>query len=352
MRQMSGREIRCLYNRTDEIFAKLDDNKLLVIASKNPDEKVPQRLLEQGIQTTCILRYNTYLTILENGELLVWGKGCNEWDFSISEDKEVPKKVLSMTPNSFHNAVSLVLEDGCTILQSGFLTRRDQFPSKHSFKLSHRVKRIYSTLYTHVAWLDNGTITVWGELYGGTVPVMPKNTTIRSIHQTRDAFALLLENGRLLVFGNPNWGGRLPVSIQNRTVIDIVSTSGSFLALLDDHTIFSWESDQYAQPLPRPIAGSRVKSIFSSQCLFMALLENGSLFCWRTTDTIGKTFKIPEDRRVKNVISIDEAFVIQLDNDKLYLLKESRESNYQLMVMAYRLPFPEGRHLAVMDREL
>ena len=352
--ELAGREIQSLYNRPDEIFVKLNDNKLLLMTSSNPHEKVPERLLERKIQTVCILSDNLYLKILENGELVGWGKGVNKWDFLIPKHNMIPEKVLSITPNSVHKAVSLVLEDGCTILQSGFLFPRDASPSKLLLQLRDRVKRIYSTRYTHVALLYDGTIAVWGELYGGEAPIVPKDTTVRSIHQTLDAFAVLLENGRLLVLGNPNWGGRLPVQIQNRTVIEMFSTLGHFLALLDDHTIFSWGSERNATPMPSRLIGARVKTIFSNQCYFVALLESGALYCWGIfSHPEGKKVMIPEDRRVKNVIPIDETFVIQLDNDALFLLKVSRENNYRRwMVMQYRLPLPEGMHLAVMDREM
>ena len=351
--QLSGREIQCLYNSGDEIFAKLDDNSLL-IASISPDEKIPERLLDQRIQSVCILRDNIYLVLLENGELVGWGKGMNEWDFPICRNNMMPKKILSMTTNFYHNIVSLVLEDGCTILQSGYLRPGADSPSKLLLKLRDRVRRINSAEYTHVAWLDNGGIHVWGELYGGEVPIIPKDTGIRSIHHTTSAIALLLENERLLVLGNPDRGGRLPALLENRKVLDVVSTQASFLALLDDHTIINWGGEASGLSMPSQLVGCRVKTIFSNQCCFLALLENESLYCWgRVCGPQGKKIIIPKDHRIKNVIPIKGSFIIQLDNDALILLKASREKkDGEFEMMQYQLPLPKGRRLAVMDREM
>ena len=351
--QLLDREIRCLYNRSDIIFAKLDNHQILLISSSNPDVKIPEKLLNQRVQTVCPVNQTTYLAILENGELVSWGKGLNQWDFSIPKHSMITQKVLSITPNFFHNVVNIVLEDRYTIMQSGFLWENDVFPSKRLLQLKDRVKHIYSTKYTHVAWLYNGGISVWGRLYGGEAPVVPKNTAIRSIHQTREAFAILLEDGHLLVFGNANWGGRLPFLLENRTVIDLFSTQDSFLALLDDHTIFGWGSVRAHSSIPSRLVGCRVKTIFSNQRLFLALLENGLLYCWKSIGLVEKEILIPDDRRIKNVIPIDGDFVVQLDNDALILVNiPIVNNNGELVMMQYQLPLPEGRRLAVMDREL
>ena len=352
MSQLSGREIQFLYNREGVIFSKLDDNKLLLIASSSHDKGVPERLINRRIQTVCIVNNQGYLAILEDGELVHWGKGFDNWDFSDLEDK----KVLSITPNPYHNSVTLVLEGGCTVLQIGYLSDIIEKPSKNFLQLRERVKRIYSTIYTHLALLESGGIAVWGKMYGGEDPVVPKDTAIRSIHHTSDAFAILLEDGGLLVFGNPNWGGRKPDSLKNRTVKEVFSTNLSFLALLDDHTMISWGK---GLPIPSRLGGCHVQTIFSNNNSYMAVLEDHSLCFWDSLGwglmldhEVGRVI-IPDGRLVKNVIPINGVFIVQLDNDELLLPRTYCEINYQrLMNKQYRLPLPEGRRLAVIDREM
>ena len=353
LRQLEGRDIQCLYNGYYSILAKLEDDKLLSLTVGSPCSKIPERLSDQRIKSLAFLKTKTCVAILENGDLVGWGKDIKKWDFSIPKDDEnIPRKALSILKNYSVDSCSILLEDRQTILQCEFLPEDNGVLSKRFFQLRDRVERIYAAGYTHLALLSNGSIAVWGKMYGGEDPVIPKDTAIRSIHQTSGAFAILLEDGRVLVFGNPKWGGRQPDSLKNRTVIDLFSTHSSFLALLDDHTIISWSNDPLRSSIPSRLVGCRVQTIFSNACSFLALLEDGSLYCWGDLiDPEGKRVIIPEGRIVKYVTPTKGTFIIHLDNDELILLKVTAIGNLPgFRLIQYPLSLPEGRRLAVMDK--
>lgn len=104
---------------------------------------------------------------------------------------------------------------------------------------------------------------------------------IKIIVSNVDAFAVLLENGNVLAWGNPNEGGKIPQNTKNllKNVTMLASTKSAFAALLADGSVITWGNGG-AIPKKTQTKLKNVKLIFSNEYAFVALLDNGDVLAW------------------------------------------------------------------------
>jgi len=149
--------------------------------------------------------------------------------------------------------------------------------------------------------LNDGRIVAWGnENLGGKIPadIQPQlqNENVKMIVSTYEAFAALLNDGRVVAWGNKKFGGKIPDNIkpQLRNVKMICSTFNAFAALLNDGRVVAWGHQLYGGKIPDDIQPQleNVKMICSTSNAFAALLNDGSVVAWGNEKFGGK---IPDD---------------------------------------------------------
>ena len=116
----------------------------------------------------------------------------------------------------------------------------DKIPADIKEKLSTSV--IHSVSSTRAAFavlLQNGEILTWGdEESGGHVPKI-KEPAIQ-LFATRAAFTALLRSGRVVSWGHGLLGGHNPYQHLIKDTISVFATSGAFTAMTTDFKIHTW----------------------------------------------------------------------------------------------------------------
>ena len=123
----------------------------------------------------------------------------------------------------------------------------------------------------------------WGKSsHGGdssSISYLLSNNVITKIAHTRDTFAALMENGRVLF-----WGNTVSYSFDNSIPLTDVkllyACEFAYVAIKNDGTVLGWGyKGIIASPLPENL--SNIKSISMSVGGFAALTTDGSVFAWQ-----------------------------------------------------------------------
>jgi len=211
----------------------------------------------------------------------------------------------------------------------GFIYTGNGINDGNGIKLTG-VEKIYSTAYAFAALLYDKSVFVWGRpSFGGSSVYGDskyrgfiytgngindgngiKLTGVEKIYSTYGAFAALLSDGSVFVWGGPYSGGSNVYGDDTYRgyiydgdgsillgVVKIYSTYGAFAALLSDGYVFVWGgpysggSNVYGDDTYRGYIYegdgtsknnqlSGVVKIYSSGGAFAALLSDGSVFVW------------------------------------------------------------------------
>jgi alpha-tubulin suppressor-like RCC1 family protein len=87
--------------------------------------------------------------------------------------------------------------------------------------------KIYSTTNAFVAIKTDGSITAWGQNYGGT-GAAPSTGAYTKIYSTAYAFAALKADGSITAWGKPSDGGTTPApNLANTAGADQIAFIGS-----------------------------------------------------------------------------------------------------------------------------
>ena len=346
------------FRPTMSLIAKLDDGDVLFMTHHSGGcVRLPYVPTDRTVQSIYFLDTQYYLVLLDNGSvfcLTAEGSDTQKSSLRLTEGQDDLKKLRVSLVASWEYIFNMVLDDLRTVVQYGFLNSRKKM-SLRSFQFSEqsKIKDVYTNRFASVALFCNGKMAVWGnETYGGTMPSLPENYYICSIHQSEFAFAALLQGGKVIPWGAYNNGGQMTSLPCDRSVKSIFSNNSSFVALLDDQTMHVWGNRRLGGQLPEELKGCAVQTVFSNNYAYMAMLEDGRLCYWGCKCISGQMIQIPKGRKVVAVLPSDVTFVIMLDNGDLIPIGTpgtlySDSDDFSQTV----LPMPKGKKMAVIDSD-
>ena len=285
--------------------------------------------LDVNITMVCSTFSSSFAALTTNGNVIVWGDPYSGGSSVYGDDTY---RGFIYTGNGINNG------------------------SGNGSKLAGVVK-IYSTYGAFAALLDDSSVFVWGSpVYGGSSvwrdPQNPQNpidryrgyiydgdginngtgngsklTGVVKIYSTSFAFAALLDDGGVFVWGSPVYGGSIVFgnpstrgyiytgdgtnSNSKLTGVEKIYSNGyAFAALLDDKSVFVWGSPRYGGSSVFGNATNRgfiytgnginngsggngtkltgVVKIYSTFVAFAALLADKSVFVWGDPFSGGK----------------------------------------------------------------
>jgi len=169
---------------------------------------------------------------------------------------------------------------------------------------SKKVKLIFSSARAFAVILENGSVVAWGNpRFGGEIPdeIQIQLKNVKMIFSNLKAFAALLDDHSVLSWGCGKFGGKIAESIQTQlhNIQIIVSTDGAFAALKRDGSVIAWGDPYLGGAIPPELQTrllNNVKMIVSEGAAFAALLKDGSVVFWGSPDSIGE---IPTDIQIK-----------------------------------------------------
>lgn len=246
--------------------------------------------------------------------------GLKELPPSLLEAEDQNKQVVSIT--SSDEAFAAVVADPATSLQtiiswgkhedSGQETTGDELNATIEIPAGVKVTSIAANRDAFAALLDNGTIKVWGDKsFAGEAPQLPSDKKVVSLAATDFAFTALFADGTIQSWGHQQDGGKTPTLPAGSTVTKIFATEGDFAALLsggeNDGNILSWgafsTSDVFSgnSKLIKTVGSSiwnyigwksshsSVKSVVANTTSFAAILDDGSVIAWGLPQDGGAT---------------------------------------------------------------
>lgn len=183
---------------------------------------------------------------------------------------------------------------------------------------------INTTYYATIRVKDSAG-NIGPEIEGNGFVIKP---SISKVVGNDGAFAAIMTNGRVIVWGDPSYGGNyaaVPNALKNGTVVakEIVATANSFAVLTSSDAVYSWGSDslQGTVPINTILNGntaSAVDKIYSNRSAFAAILKNGSVAAWGQADKGGDN--VPPDLDGSNgpanyIVSTTSAFAAVRGDD-------------------------------------
>jgi len=182
-----------------------------------------------------------------------------------------------------------------------------------------KVKSIFSSARAFAVILENGSVVAWGNpRFGGEIPVdiQIQLKNVKMIFSNFKAFVALLDDHSVLAWGCDKFGGKIAESIQTQlhNIQIIVSTGGAFAALQIDGSVIAWGDPNLGGAIPLELQTrllNNVKMIVSEDSAFAALLKDGSVVFWGSPDSIGEIptdIQIKLSKNVKTIVSTKGAF--------------------------------------------
>ncbi|MEI6417232.1 MAG: RCC1 domain-containing protein [Verrucomicrobiota bacterium] len=200
---------------------------------------------------------------------------------------------------------------------------------------------------TFVALLSNGQLFACS--YGKVIdtPKIPQGKKVKEIFSSDAAFTILLDDGKILCFGDINLGGTTPIIPPERKVVSVFSNKRGFSAILDNGTAIAWGT-KLAIPDKLKIAednGKKVLSITPAPYAFAAVLEDPVTFrqtiiSWGDHYTeryyfrpkpenhqFDETVDVPLDTKVTSIAANDAAFTALYENGEIYSWGDQKFGN-------------------------
>ena len=160
------------------------------------------------------------------------------------------------------------------------------------------VKAIFSTKNAKAVICNNGRVFSWGiSGEGGNAPT--DLSGIIDIQGNEKAFVGLYHNGNIVCWGDADTGGTTPLDVSN--VIQLYSNKNAFSTIQSNGSIKSWGLLTGTAPTT-----TNFIDIYSTNTAFAALDSSGNVSCWGSADSTQNT---PTD--LSNVVMIhgnDDAF--------------------------------------------
>jgi len=137
----------------------------------------------------------------------------------------------------------------------------------------------------------------------------------KSVHMTKESFAVLKRNGEVVVWGNPLLGGDLG-DINLINVKQIFENDYSFAALTHNGTVYTWGDSNSGGFLTTPL--TNVKTIVASKDAYCALKNDGTIFTWGDSENGGDSSRVSVHLyKITKVFASGEAFCVVDENSKV-----------------------------------
>ncbi|MGL6312727.1 hypothetical protein [Vibrio sp. WXL103] len=145
------------------------------------------------------------------------------------------------------------------------------------------VKEVVSTHNAFAALLEDDTVQVWGDAdRGGRLDANEQAalSEVVSITANTFAFAALKEDGSVVAWGGAGTGGGQVPSFEGLSAKAVYSVvNGAFAALLDDNTLRVWGRKDYGGN-PDAAPAQAISRLWGGNYAFVAELEDGSWHAW------------------------------------------------------------------------
>jgi alpha-tubulin suppressor-like RCC1 family protein len=157
---------------------------------------------------------------------------------------------------------------------------------------------VVPSLNAFAALMDDGTVMVWGDdTYGGTGPAGLGN--VACVAATAYAYTALKTDGTVVVWGNSLAGGTAPDGLAN--VVQLAGAWDAFAALKQDGTVVAWGADELVKSLPPSL--NNVVSVVAAERAFAALRADGTVVIWGRTAATGSS----DPTTWTNIVAIQSA---------------------------------------------
>lgn len=204
-----------------------------------------------------------------------------------------------------------------------------------------RANSIVSNNGAFAAILNNGKVICWGDsLFGGDYSNLPSALKIGPLKaiklaSTYNAFAAIMDNGSVIAWGNSSAGGDTslvaPLLNGSPAVTHIATTKLAFAALRSDGTVVAWGESNYGGFIPSPKVSNltNVTTLYANTSAFAALRSDGSVIAWggnSGTSGSGDTSTVDSDINgtidsldVVDIYSTSNSFIAKRANGSLIL---------------------------------
>lgn len=272
----------------------------------------------------------SFVATLEDDSLWEWGLVNTSFfkiildGSSVGEDYPNSKKV-DLPPGrkvgcciaSTAMAFAAILDDG-SLYAWGFDPSAGKTPPlpKDEKGIPKKACSLYSNYGTFTAVFPDKTFLAWGNLQGGgendaktvSLPAEKKLQSCCALASTRDAFAAILEDGSLFVWGKSAVQLMAPSLPAGKKAVFITASNDDFTVLLEDEnqnqSFLSWGTN-FTKPTETKLpAGRKIQAnccIVATACAFATILDNGAIFAWGDASYGGSFSNQPKNRDGKIV---------------------------------------------------
>lgn len=285
-------------NENGELIKLKDPDTIYTIQSNGNTFNIPQNndanniikvSATEGNYTVNGRETGAFAALKSDGTVYIWGNillgGNNTYNNNERYLKDNDDNIINNCVKIFSNnaAFAALLNDGSVFvwgdpqnggantynqsddpidLYRGYLNDVNENPIKN-------IHTIYGTFGAFAGLTHDNTVYIWGnELLGGSntnvrsKPSLLKDINdniignVKKIYSTYRAFAALLNDGLVFVWGDPTLGGsqqyntqkgyiKIDINTKLSNVKHIYSTYGAFAALLGDGSVFVWGNPKY-----------------------------------------------------------------------------------------------------------
>ena len=216
-------------------------------------------------------------------QVVVWGSANHGGSLaravsSSAAPPDVSIGVVDIIPS--HDTFTVIKEDG-SIVQ---WPRRSGFPTGVYGSLSARARKVVATHQAFAALLDDTSVRVWGGYdFGGATGATDLSSGVLDVAANKHAFVAIMNPLRTLrAWGNKLYGGSFstPTDVDCGAGVDkIFSTSTAFVALRQDGSLCAWGAQNEGGSLGFPT--SNVATVWSTSGAFLALRDdNTTVYVW------------------------------------------------------------------------
>ena len=230
---------------------------------------------------------------------------------------------------------------------------------------------VYSTARVFVVMINNGNVITFGEPNcGGMIePDISDLTNITAIKSTLCAFAVVNDDGKgnitLKTWGDNNYGGNsigVNEILRNRRIKTICATSTAFAVLTEDKDIISWGNNPpnitgEIDRIFRMCKGYKIENIYSTKGAFAIFTECGKVFTCGDENyghdvniDVDVDVQIPYDN-IKQIYSTKKAFVLVDNNNQITTLAEEITKTVTNRIGIKAIYTTDGGFAAINDQD-
>ena len=137
----------------------------------------------------------------------------------------------------------------------------------------------YGNSHAFIVLVDDGSVKRV-VVDGGSGPDVEITSGAKSIHSSEKAFAVLMNNGTIIAWGDANHGGNTTGVDLSSGFVSITSNYYGFAGLKSDGSAVAWGDSRYGGDATGVDISSGVLKIYSQKHAFAALKSDGSVQAW------------------------------------------------------------------------